>query len=64
MASDLDTRSPPHLSIGWIVSAGTRNAISGSFLLQDAVLLVAQLDATRLDKTRKPLNRLYAEGNR
>jgi len=31
MASERDTRSPPHLSIARIVSAGTRNAISGSF---------------------------------
>ena len=30
MASDRDTRSPPHLSIAATVSAGTRNAISGS----------------------------------
>jgi len=30
MASDLDTRSPPHLSIARMVSAGTRNAIMGS----------------------------------
>lgn len=31
MASDRDTRSPPHLSIAAIVAAGTRNAITGSF---------------------------------
>ena len=31
MASDRDTRFPPHLSIAAIVAAGTRNAITGSF---------------------------------